>query len=149
MVFWCLRFPPKNERKQVNLRYHSSKVEFLRLFFGGNRRHQKPFRDYLTFSNKAIVICWLIPVLQLLLFVFIILCLRLVLKNASSISYQFFMKHPEHSKYFFSLSLCLSSFYIFSPEVKTLPKYFSMILALNLENSFFNSMAGLIEIICT
>ena len=53
MVFWYLRFPPKNERKPVDLRYqyHSSKVEFLRSFFGGNRRHQKPFRNYLTFSR--------------------------------------------------------------------------------------------------
>ena len=48
--FWCLLFPPKNERKQLNLRYHSSKVEFLRSFFGGNQRHQKPFRNYLTFN---------------------------------------------------------------------------------------------------
>ena len=52
MVFWCLRFPPKNERKQVDLRYHSSKVEFLRSFFGGNRRHQTPFRNYLTFRSR-------------------------------------------------------------------------------------------------
>ena len=55
MVFWCLRFPPKNKRKQVDLRYHSSKVELPRSFFGGNRRHQKPFRNYLTF-NKSIVL---------------------------------------------------------------------------------------------
>ena len=32
MVFWCLRFPPKKERKQVDLRGHSSKVEFFRSF---------------------------------------------------------------------------------------------------------------------
>ena len=31
---WGRRFPPKIERKQVDLRYHSSKVEFIRLFFG-------------------------------------------------------------------------------------------------------------------
>ena len=37
MVFWCLQFPPKKEQKQIALRYHSSKVEFLRSFFGGNR----------------------------------------------------------------------------------------------------------------
>ena len=37
MVFWGRRFPPKNERKQVDLRYHSSKVKFVCLFFGGNR----------------------------------------------------------------------------------------------------------------
>ena len=30
---------------------HSSKIEFLRSFFGGNRRHQIPFRNYLTFNN--------------------------------------------------------------------------------------------------
>ena len=49
MDFWCLRFPPKNERKQVDLRYHSSKDEFFRSFFGGNRRHQKPFKNHRTF----------------------------------------------------------------------------------------------------
>ena len=32
MSFWCLQFYPKNERKQVNLRFHSSKVEFVPLF---------------------------------------------------------------------------------------------------------------------
>ena len=37
MVFWCLRFPPKNERKQVDLRYHSNKVEFVCSFFGENQ----------------------------------------------------------------------------------------------------------------
>ena len=58
MVYWGRRFPPKNEQKQVNLRYHkavtklegpklvkmqsaelnhSSKVEFVRSFFGGNQ----------------------------------------------------------------------------------------------------------------
>ena len=41
MSFWCLQFPPKNERKQVNLRYHSSKVEFVCSFFGGNWWPQK------------------------------------------------------------------------------------------------------------
>ena len=52
MVFECLQFPPKNEQKQVNLRYHSSKVEFFCSFFGGDRRHQKPFRNYLTFNKS-------------------------------------------------------------------------------------------------
>ena len=33
MVFWGRQFPPKNEQKQVNLRYHSSKVEFVCSFF--------------------------------------------------------------------------------------------------------------------
>ena len=51
MVFWCLRFSPKNEQKQVDLRYHSSKVEFLHSFFGRNWRRQKPFRNCLTFSK--------------------------------------------------------------------------------------------------
>ena len=32
-VFFGRRFPPKNKRKQVNLRYHSSKVEFLLFVF--------------------------------------------------------------------------------------------------------------------
>ena len=50
MIFRCLRFPPKNEQKQVDLRYNSSKDEFFRSFFGGNRRHQKPCRNYLTFT---------------------------------------------------------------------------------------------------
>ena len=39
----------KNEGKQVDLRFHSSKVEFFRSIFGGKRRHQKPFRNYLAF----------------------------------------------------------------------------------------------------
>ena len=30
MSFWYLQFPPKNERKQVDLRFHSSKIEFVR-----------------------------------------------------------------------------------------------------------------------
>ena len=51
MVFWGRRIPPKNERKQVNLRYQSSKVEFVRSFFGGNQRPQKPFRNQLTFKK--------------------------------------------------------------------------------------------------
>ena len=47
MVLLCLRFPPKtNESK-----YHCSKVEFVCSFFGRNRRNQKPFRNYLTFSS--------------------------------------------------------------------------------------------------
>ena len=55
MFFWCLRFPPKNERIQVDLRYHSSKVEFLRSYFGGNWRHRKPFRNYLTFTKVIFI----------------------------------------------------------------------------------------------
>ena len=55
MSFWCLQFPPKNERKQVDLRFHSSKVEFVRSFFGGNICLKKSFRLFLTFReyNKA------------------------------------------------------------------------------------------------
>ena len=34
MSFWCPQFLPKNERKQVNLRFNSSKVKFIRPFFG-------------------------------------------------------------------------------------------------------------------
>ena len=33
---WCLQFPPKKTPKQVDLRFHSSKVEFVCSFFGGN-----------------------------------------------------------------------------------------------------------------
>ena len=36
MSFWCLQYPLKNEQKQVNLRFHSSKVKFVCSFFGGN-----------------------------------------------------------------------------------------------------------------
>ena len=52
MSFWCLQFPPKNERKQVDLWFHSSKVEFVRLFFGRNGGLKKSFRlrFCLTFS---------------------------------------------------------------------------------------------------
>ena len=39
MVFWWLWFPPKNERKQVDLRCHSSKVKFFRSFFGDSKNH--------------------------------------------------------------------------------------------------------------
>jgi hypothetical protein len=49
MSFWCIQFPPKNERKQVDLRFHSSKVEFVRSFFGGNVYLKKSFRHFLTF----------------------------------------------------------------------------------------------------
>ena len=50
MSFWHLQFPPKNERKQVDLRFHSSKVEFVCSFFGGNVGLKKSFRLCLTFS---------------------------------------------------------------------------------------------------
>ena len=42
-LFWVYQFPPKNERKQVNLRFHSSKVEFIRSFFGENVGSKKSF----------------------------------------------------------------------------------------------------------
>ena len=54
MSFWCLQFPPKNERKQVDLRFHSSKVEFVCSFFGGNVYLKKSFRLFLTFSRVNI-----------------------------------------------------------------------------------------------
>ena len=44
MSFWCLQFHPKNEQKQVNLRFHSSKAEFVRSFCGGNVCLKKSFR---------------------------------------------------------------------------------------------------------
>ena len=50
MVFWCLRFLPKNERKQVDLRYHSSKVEFVDSFFGRIVGLKKSLRLCLTFN---------------------------------------------------------------------------------------------------
>ena len=53
--FWCLQFPPKNERKQVNLRYHTSKVEFDRSFFGGIEDTIICFRNYLTFRLSIVV----------------------------------------------------------------------------------------------
>ena len=51
MSFWCLQFPPKNEQKQVDLRIHSSKVEFVPSFFGGNVGLKKLFQLCLTFSK--------------------------------------------------------------------------------------------------
>ena len=54
MSFWCLQFSPKTEQKQVNLRFHSSKVEFIRMFFGGNVVGlKKSFRLCLTFSKMV------------------------------------------------------------------------------------------------
>ena len=49
MSFWCLQFLPKNERKQVDLRYHSSKVKFIRSFFGEIHGLTICFRVLLTF----------------------------------------------------------------------------------------------------
>ena len=50
MSFWCLQFPPKNEGKQVDPRFHSSKIEFVHSFFGGNVGLKKSFRLCVTFS---------------------------------------------------------------------------------------------------
>ena len=46
MSFWCLQFLPKNERKQVDLRYHRIKVEFVRSFFWKKRRLEKNHFDF-------------------------------------------------------------------------------------------------------
>ena len=51
MSSWCLKFLPKNERKQVDLSYHSSKVEFVRSIFGRNVGLKESFRLCLTFSG--------------------------------------------------------------------------------------------------
>ena len=53
MSFWCLQFLPKNEQKQVDLRYHNSKVEFIRSFFGRIHGLTICFRVLLTFSGLA------------------------------------------------------------------------------------------------
>ena len=50
-VFWCLQFLQKNERKQVDLRYHCSKVEFICSFFTIIHFLKICFRVLLTFSN--------------------------------------------------------------------------------------------------
>ena len=44
LLIWCLQFS-KNERKQVDLRYLSSKVEFFRSFFGRIEDTKKTFRN--------------------------------------------------------------------------------------------------------
>ena len=50
MSFWCLHFLPKtNENKST-----SSKVEFVRWFFGINVGLKKSFRISLTFKNRAV-----------------------------------------------------------------------------------------------
>jgi hypothetical protein len=52
MSFWCLQFLPKNEQKQVDTRFHGSKVEFICSFCGGNVGLKKSFRLCLTFSES-------------------------------------------------------------------------------------------------
>ena len=44
-VFLVSSILPKNELKQFGLRYHSSKVEFFRLFFGRIEDTKKTFRN--------------------------------------------------------------------------------------------------------
>ena len=51
MFFWCLQFLPKNEWKQVDLRYHSSKVEFVHSFCGRNFGLKKSLWISLTFRT--------------------------------------------------------------------------------------------------
>ena len=54
MVFSIL---PKNEWKQFDLSYHSSKVKFFRSFFGRIEENISRFRDLLTFSKILGTIC--------------------------------------------------------------------------------------------
>ena len=49
--FGVVKYLKKTELKQVNLRCHSSKVEFIRLFFWRNVSLKKSFRLYLTFKG--------------------------------------------------------------------------------------------------
>ena len=53
IVLLCLQFPPKNEQKQVDLRYHSSKVEFVCSFFGRNVGLKNSFPLCLTISRAT------------------------------------------------------------------------------------------------
>ena len=52
-LFGVFNFLQKNEQKQVNLRFHSSKVKFVCSFFGGNVYLNKSFRLFLTFSKHS------------------------------------------------------------------------------------------------
>ena len=52
--FWCLRFLPKNEQKQVDLRYHGGKVKFVYSFFGRIIGLKKSSWLCLTFSDLNI-----------------------------------------------------------------------------------------------
>ena len=56
MFFCCWQFLPKNEQKQVDMRHQGSKVEFFRSFFGRIKRHQKTFRNYLTFRETWLIV---------------------------------------------------------------------------------------------
>ena len=55
MVFWGRRFPPKNKRKQVDLRFHGSKVEFRLFVFWRKRWLEKivsTLSDLQCFQNE-------------------------------------------------------------------------------------------------
>ena len=49
--FLVLQFHPKNKRRQVNLRFYSSKVEFIHLFFGRKVDLKKLFWLFLIFRH--------------------------------------------------------------------------------------------------
>ena len=51
-LFGVFKFFPKNERKQVDLRYHSSWVEFFRSVFGRIEDTKKFFWNQLTFRRE-------------------------------------------------------------------------------------------------
>ena len=54
LSFWCLQFLPKNEWKQVDLRYHSSKVEFVCAFFWSIVGLKKSLRLCLTLRIPSV-----------------------------------------------------------------------------------------------
>ena len=56
MTFLCLQFLPKNEQKQVDLRCHFSKVEFIASFFGRINGLTICFRVLLTFTTLPLTI---------------------------------------------------------------------------------------------
>ena len=45
LISKCLQFSKKTEHKKFDLRYHSSKVEFFRSFFGRIDNNKKTFRN--------------------------------------------------------------------------------------------------------
>ena len=51
---WCLQFLPKHERKQVDLRYHSSWVELFRSSFGRIECRKMFFWNQLTFKKTIL-----------------------------------------------------------------------------------------------
>ena len=66
MSFFVSSILPKNERKQFNLRYHNSKAEFFRSFFGRIEDNKKKYilkltdlysaddDDYLSAEEKVV-----------------------------------------------------------------------------------------------